>query len=71
MCLKKKRRKKTVRHPQTPRRTPTDTLTLLRALMSKGSLQEGYFIIHSNAEKGDNISGIVYKPWKMEVSKLS
>ena len=42
-----------------------------RGLMLKGRLQAGYFIIHSKIEKGDEISSIVYKPWKMEVSKLS
>ena len=71
MCLSTKKRKNTVRHTHTLTHTHTHTLMMLRGLMLKGRLQAGYFIIHSKIEKGDEISSIVYKPWKMEVSKLS
>ena len=65
----KKEHSKTYTHAHT--HTHTHTLMMLRGLMLKGRLQAGYFIIHSKIEKGDEISSIVYKPWKMEVSKLS
>ena len=64
MWLTTKERKNTARHTDIHTYTHTHTHTYAAKRVNVS-------LIHSKIEKEGKISNIAYKPWKMEVSKLS